>query len=414
MTGRMGFSMVRSMFGVALRAVLRHGTRSSLAALGIAIGIAAVVWVVALSHAGADRAREELHKLGDNLVWVEAGSRNVNGVRTGAHGTRTLTIDDAEAILSEVPLVRSVSPQIDGTLLVINGRRNWTTRYRGVSVDYLSIKRWDISGGEPFTSEDVSRAANVALIGQTVREQVFGTDEAIGQDLRVGVQLFRVVGILAAKGQSAEGRDQDDFIMVPYTTAERKLRGNGATWLDDIACSAVSAEQVSTATRQTIGLLRQRHHIQDPDEDDFNIRRPDELIKAQLEASEAFGTLLITIASVALLVGGVGIMNVMLASVAERTNEIGLRLTVGAPDWAVHLQFLTEAVVVSLFGGICGVIASVAGLFALEQMLGWPIAIPAQALLLAGLFSIGNGLLFGFLPAWRAARLEPVEALRGD
>ncbi len=414
MRARFGINTVWPLFGEALRAVVRHRGRSSLTALGIAIGIAAVVWVVALGRAGSERTEEELRKLGENLVWVEAGSRNVNGVRSGSHGTQTLTMDDAEAILRDVPLIRSVSPQVDGSFLVVNGDRNWTTRYRGVAPSYLSIKRWEIARGNAFTDDDVDRAANVALIGRTVREQLFGEDDPVGQDVRVGVHVFTVVGVLVGKGQSADGRDQDDFVMVPYTTAEKKLRGGGFVWLDDITCSAVSQDAVNTAIRQTTSLLRQRHRIGDGQDDDFNIRRPEEVIKAQLEASRTFEVLLISIASVALLVGGIGVMNVMLASVAERTSEIGLRLAVGAPEWAVQLQFLAEAVVLSLFGGLGGVAVSFGGSFALERILAWPITIPLQAVLLAVAFSVGVGVFFGFYPAWRAARLDPIQALRGD
>ncbi|MDB4993220.1 MAG: Macrolide export ATP-binding/permease protein MacB [Myxococcaceae bacterium] len=414
MRSRFGLNTVWPLFGEALRAVVRHRGRSSLTALGIAIGIAAVVWVVALGRAGSERTEEELRKLGENLVWVEAGSRNVNGVRSGSHGTQTLTMDDAEAILRDVPLIRSVSPQVDGSFLVVNGDRNWTTRYRGVAPSYLSIKRWELARGNAFTDDDVGRAANVALIGRTVREQLFGEDDPVGQDVRVGVHIFTVVGVLAGKGQSADGRDQDDFVMVPYTTAEKKLRGGGFVWLDDITCSAVSQDAVNTAIRQTTSLLRQRHRIGDGQDDDFNIRRPEEVIKAQLEASRTFELLLISIASVALLVGGIGVMNVMLASVAERTSEIGLRLAVGAPQWAVQIQFLAEAVVLSLFGGLGGVAVSCGGSFALERVLAWPITIPVEAVLLAVAFSVGVGVFFGFYPAWRAARLDPIQALRGD
>ncbi len=414
MRSRRDLATVVALFGEALRAVFRHRARSTLTALGIAIGVAAVVWVVALGRSGSARAEEELAKLGDNLVWVEAGSRNVNGVRTGSHGVQTLTMDDAEAILREVPLIRRVSPQVDGSLLAINGERNWTTRYRGVTPDYLAIKRWDIAAGDPFTDDDVGRAANVAIVGETVRAQLFGSDDAVGKTVRIGTHIFQVVGVLAPKGQSADGRDQDDFMMVPYTTAEKKLRGNGYVWLDDITCSAISPEAVNTAIRQTVALLRQRHRLDLGADDDFNIRRPEEVIKAQLEASETFAALLVSIAAVALLVGGIGVMNVMLASVAERTGEIGLRLAVGAPEWAVQVQFLAEAVVLSLFGGVCGVAVSVIGSFALGHVLAWSISIPLEALVLAVAISVAVGIFFGFYPAWRAARLDPIEALRGD
>jgi putative ABC transport system permease protein len=326
----------------------------------------------------------------------------------------TLTVGDMEAIREQVPLVKSVSPNIDGTVLVIHASHNWTTRYRGVSGDYLDIKRWQIAEGSRF-SEDMERhSANVVLIGATVREKLFGADNAVGETLRVGLQPFEVVGVLAPKGQSASGQDQDDTVMFPFRTALKKLHPKGVTWLDDILCSAVSAKDIDPAIAQIQEILRQRHHITIEKGDDFNIRRPEEVIKAQLQTSETFAMLLTSIASVALLVGGVGVMNVMLASVAERTREVGVRLAVGATPLAVQIQFLTEAVVLCMFGGLSGVAVSIGGAYVIQRLLTWSITIPPQALLLAVGFSAAVGVVFGFYPAWRAARLDPIEALRRE
>jgi putative ABC transport system permease protein len=413
MTPRPKF-LAGALLGQALRGVLRHKTRSSLTALGIAVGIAAVVWVVALGKAGSERAQAQLLALGDNLVWVEAGARNVAGVRTGSRGMNTLTVEDGEAIRREVPAIKSVSPNIDGTVLLVHGDRNWTSHYRGVSPDYLTIKRWTLATGGPFSDEAVAGADNVCLIGETVRQQLFGSEDPVGQIVRIGAQPFEVVGLLAAKGQSATGQDQDDTVMMPYTTARNKIRGRGVTWLDDILCSAVAPEAVAGTAKQIEELLRERHHIEVGADADFNIRHPEEIVKAQLEAAETLALLLVSIASVALLVGGVGVMNVMLASVAERTQEIGLRLAVGATPGAVQGQFLTEAVVLSLLGGLAGVLLSGVGSFALGRTLGWPLAIPPQAVGLAVAFSVAVGVVFGFYPAHRAAGLDPIEALRRD
>ena len=402
------------LFGEAVKAIIRHKGRSSLAALGITIGIAAVVWVVAIGRAGSARAEDQLRELGDNLVWVEAGARSINGLRTGTHGTNTLTMDDDEAIRTQIPLLKSVSPNVDGSLLLVNGDRNWTSRYRGVTPEYLEIKRWRVAEGAPFTDDAVLHGANVCLIGETVRDRLFGADPAVGQIVRIGVAPFEVVGVLGHKGQSANGQDQDDTVMMPYTTVQKNLRPRGVTWLDDIMCSATAPENVDPAIDQIVFLLRQRHHIGPDDADDFNIRRPEEVIKAQLETSETFSLLLVSVASVALLVGGVGVMNVMLASVAERTREIGVRLAVGATELAVQAQFLIEAVVLSLFGGLSGMAVSVAGSFAIERALKWQIVIPAQAFFLAIGFSVGVGVVFGFYPAWRAAQLDPIDALRRE
>ena len=406
--------IVAVLVGEAVRSVLRHRARSTLSALGIAIGVAAVVWVVAIGRAGSQRAEAQLLALGDNLVWVEAGSRTVNGLRSGTHSASTLTLDDEEAIRTEIPLIRSASPQVDGSVMAVYGDRNWSTRYRGVAPAYLDIKRWFIAKGAVFSEDSVSRAANVCILGETVRRQLFGEEDPVGRVIRLGAQPFEVVGVLAPKGQSATGQDQDDTIMLPHTSAQKKLRGGGIVFLDDILCSAVSPEAVVPATEQITELMRQRHHIDLDEEDDFNIRHPEEVVNAQLEASRTFSMLLISIASVALLVGGIGVMNVMLASVVERTREIGVRLAVGASSAAVQSQFLIEAVVLSLFGGLLGVMLSVAGSFAIGRSLGWPIAIPPQAVVLAVGFSVGIGVFFGFYPAWKAARLDPIEALRRD
>jgi len=399
--------------GEAVRALYRHKLRSALTTIGITIGIAAVVLVIAVGQAGSLRAQEQLRNLGDNLVWVEAGSRTVTGLRSGSRGATTLTLDDMEAIRRDVTLLKNVSPNIDGRVLVTYRRNNWTTGYRGVFPSYLDIKRWEVVEGQPFTDEQNDRAANVCLVGQTVRERLFGAQKAVGESVHVAGQPFEVVGVLASKGQTAMGSDQDDTVMIPFATAQKKIRGK-SVWLDDILCSAVSTEAVDAAVGQISDLLRQRHNIGAEQDDDFNIRRPEEVIKAQLQTNRTFALLLLTIASVSMLVGGIGIMNVMLASVAERTKEIGVRLAVGASEVAVELQFLAEAVVLSLFGGFLGVCTSAIGAFALQRFLGWPMPIPPQAVALALAFSIATGVFFGFYPARRASKLDPISALHRE
>jgi putative ABC transport system permease protein len=400
--------------GQAVRALLRHKLRSTLTALGIMIGIAAVVLVVAVGQAGSARAEAALQNLGDNLVWVEAGSRNINGVRNGSHGTTSLTADDAAAIRAEVPLLKRMSPQVDGNVHLLGPLRNWTTHYRGETPDYLAIKKWQVAAGTSFGDDDVTQAASKVLLGQTVRKELFGDDDPLGQMVRINGQLFEVVGLLAAKGQNADGRDQDDWILLPYTTAQKKIRGGGLRWLDDILFSARSPEAIDPAIRRITALLRDRHHIRAGEPDDFNIRRPDEVLKAQLESARALTLLLVTIASISLLVGGIGIMNVMLASVAQRTREIGVRLAIGARAGAIELQFLGEAVMLSVLGGVCGVALSLVGKLGFETALGWPIAISPEAVVLAVVASAAVGMFFGFYPARRAAHLDPIAALRHE
>ncbi len=404
-----------SLFGrEAIRALSRNKLRSALSAIGITIGIAAVVCMVAIGTAGSQRAEQQLQNLGDNLVWIEAGSRNVNGVRSGSHGMTSLTMEDADAIIHDVSLIKSVSPQVDGNVLIACGNRNWTTHYRGVTPEFIEIRRWELAEGDPFTREDVKHAANVCMIGQTVRQKLFGAEEAVGRYARINKQIFKVIGVLAPKGQSATGQDQDDTILMPYTTVQKKLRGKGFAWLDDIMTSAVSLDAAKPAIDQISALLRERHHIRPGEQDDFNIRHPDEVIKAQIAASRTLTFFLISVASISLLVGGIGIMNVMLVSVTERTREIGLRLAVGATTRAIQIQFLGEAVMLSLFGGFLGVFVGVVVSFILGYALGWPVSIPLEGLIVAPIFAIVVGIFFGFYPAWRASQLDPIAALRHE
>jgi putative ABC transport system permease protein len=398
----------------AVRALTRHKLRTGLTALGIMIGVSAVIWVVAIGRAGTEHTEAQLQNLGDNLIWVEAGSRNINGVRNGAHGTTTLMPEDAEAIRREMPLIRRVSENVDGGLQVIYGNRNWNTRYRGVSPEYLDIKRWRMAEGSFFTHDQVKHIESVVVIGKTVRRELFGASNPIGQIIRIQGSLFKVIGVLTPKGPTAWGHDQDDTVMMPWTTALKKIEGQGFTWLDDILCSAVSREAVNPAVEAVASLIRQRHHIRPGEEDDFNIRRPDEMIKVRIQQSKTLELLLISVASIALLVGGIGIMNVMLASVAQRIPEIGLRMAVGATPWAIQIQFLGEAVMLSVFGGVMGVLLSIVGNIFIERMLGWPLSTSPQGALLAVGFAVTVGVFFGFYPAWRAARLDPIAALRNE
>jgi putative ABC transport system permease protein len=399
-----------SLIEAALWALLRNKTRSLLTVLGITIGIAAVICVVAIGNAGQKQVELQLNNLGDNLVWIEAGGRTVSGVRTGTHGSPTLTVADAAAIKNQVSLIKSVSPNVDGPAQIIYGNQNWYTSYHGVAPEYFDIKRWIVDQGAPFTQDDVVSSAGVCAIGRSVRERLFGPEDPIGKVIRVGGFPCKVIATLQAKGLSVSGQDQDDIILLPYTTAQKKLKG--VSWLDDILCSAVSQDVVKLAGQEAGAVLRDRHHLRAEEDDDFNIRNPEDIIKAQLEASHTLTMLLIAVASVSLVVGGIGIMNVMLVSVTERTREIGVRIAVGATEEAIQLQFLGESVMLSMVGGAAGVVLGVIGSFLIGRALGWPMEMSPLAILIAVFFSVAVGVFFGYYPARKASLLNPIDALR--
>jgi putative ABC transport system permease protein len=399
-----------ALLGSSVFALVRNKMRSLLTVLGITIGIAAVICVVAIGKAGQAQVEQQMNNLGDAFVWIEAGGRAVNGVRTGTHGTKTLLLSDAVAIKNQIPLIKSVSPNVDGSIQIIYANQNWYTGYRGVSPEYFDIKRWTLDQGAFFTVDDVERAADVCVIGRTVRDQLFGAKDPIGQVIRVRNLPCRVVATMKPKGLSVSGQDQDDTVIMPYTTVMKKIKGNN--WLDDILCSAVSPDVVKLAGQQAAALLRDRHHLRAEEDDDFNIRNPEDIIQAQLEASRTMTLLLVAIASISLIVGGIGIMNVMLVSVTERTREIGVRVAVGATEEAIQLQFLGESVMLSLAGGAAGVLLGVVGSAFVGRTLQWPMQLSIEAVILAAAFSVAVGVFFGYYPARKASRLDPIESLR--
>jgi putative ABC transport system permease protein len=396
----------------APRALLRYRARTLLAAIGIAIGVAAVVWVVAIGQEGTARAMAEYRRLGDNLVWIEAGSRTVNGLRVGSHGTSSLTPEDAEAIRREIPHLTRVSENVDGAVQVASAEANWNTRWRGVGPEFPEIRAWPVAEGSFFTEDQVRRGESVVVLGETVRRKLFGSNPPLGRLVRVRGFPYQVVGVLAPKGQSSFGSDLDDTVVVPWTTAQRRIRGGRATWLDDVLASASSMEAVDEAARDVKELLRQRHGIRAGEEDDFNVRRPDEVIRAQIEASRTLATVLVMFASISLLVGGIGIMNVMLASVTARTREIGVRLAVGSTAGEVRLQFLGEAVLLCVLGGLAGIPLALVGAVPIGGLIGWTLHPSPSAASLAVSVAAAVGVASGLYPAWIASRLDPIAVLR--
>jgi len=406
--------VVRLMIVEAVRALSRNLVRSGLAMLGIAVAVAIVITVIAMGRASIEASEAELDKLGDNFVWVEAGSRNVAGARTGTHGMTTLVARDADAIRREIPLVKEVSENVDGSFLVIYQEHNWRTRWRGVAPSYRTIKRWDLASGAFFDDDQTDHAARVVVIGETVRRELFADIDPIGEIVRIGDLGYEVIGVLAPKGQSPTGQDQDDTVMMPWTTAMKRIVGRDQTWLDDILCSATSPDAIKPAVAQISELLRQRHHIEPGSEDDFNIRHPEELLQARIKTSNTLRLLLLGLASIAMAIGGIGVMNVMLASVSQRITEIGLRCAVGARPSAIQLQFLGEAVVLSLIGGGFGVVLGELSAYIFEDKLGWTLAMSPEISVMAVLASIAVGVVFGLYPAARAASVDPIVALRAD
>jgi putative ABC transport system permease protein len=403
----MGFIAV---LRLALQALARNKMRSILTMLGVIIGVGAVICSVAVGQGASGQIQEQISNLGDNMVWIEAGGRSVNGVRTGSKGTKTLVLADAKAIEQQIPLVFNISPHVDTNVHLVYENQNWYTAVRGVPPQYLAVRRWSIARGSAFFQDDVEHATNVCLLGDTVVKNLFGSVDPLGKTIRVQSLPCRVIGVLAPKGQSPSGQDQDDTLIMPFTTVQKKIKG--IDWLDDIMCSAVSPAAIDSAEKQITGLLRERHHLRADEEEDFNLRHPAEIAKAGAESQRIMTILLASIASVSLLVGGIGIMNIMLVSVTERTREIGLRMAVGAKEIDVRLQFLGEATVLSFIGGSVGVVVGVVGSRLVSTALRWPTAVPLEALLIAVAFSAAVGVFFGFYPAYKAATLDPIDALR--
>ena len=339
-----------SILRVAVLALARNKMRSVLTMLGIIIGVAAVICSVAVGAGASSQIQQQIANLGDNMIWVEAGGRSVNGVRTGSKGTKTLLLLDAKAIQQQIPAITNISPHVDTPTQVVYGNQNWYTTVRGVSPEYLAVRRWAVERGSSFFQEDVDHAASVCLLGHTVMENLFGTEDPIGKTIRVRNLPCQVIGILTAKGQSPSGQDQDDLLIMPFTTVQKKIKG--IDWLDDVMLSAATPAAIRPIERQITALLRERHHLRADEEDDFNLRHPAEIAQAGAESQRIMTILLASIASVSLIVGGIGIMNIMLVSVTERTREIGLRLAVGAGEMDVQMQFLGEATVLSALGGV--------------------------------------------------------------
>jgi putative ABC transport system permease protein len=397
---------------VAFRALVRNKMRAALTMLGIIIGVSAVIAMVSIGQGASASVQAQIESIGTNLLFVSAGAQNVGGVRsgTGDTGNQNLTVDDLEAIKREVPSVSMVTPSVNARSQLVAGNMNWNTNVTGVSEQYPEIRKWPVATGSFFTDADVRTAARVIVIGRTLADNLYPGADPIGQDIRVMNLPFRVVGVLAAKGQDQQGRDQDDVAFAPYTTVQKKILGRDRIQISYV--SAISQDATYTAQSQITDLLRQRHKLSANEPDDFTVRNMTDIAEAANETSKTMTILLACIAGVSLLVGGIGIMNIMLVSVTERTREIGIRMAIGARSSAVRSQFLIESIVLSLTGGAIGIVLGVVLSLAIPAFLGWPTLVSMMAIVGSVLFSAAVGIFFGYYPARKAASLDPIEALR--
>jgi putative ABC transport system permease protein len=400
---------------IALNALRVNKMRSALTMLGIIIGVAAVITMIAVGGGAQARVEEQIKSLGSNLIIVLSGSVTSGGVRLGSGSQLTLSEEDAYAIQREIPEVKVSAPTLRGSAQIVAGNTNWSTMILGITPEFLEARQWEVASGKPFEPADLTAAAKVALLGTTVANTLFLDTDPIGQTIRVRKVPFTVIGVLGKKGQSLQGQDQDDIILMPISTARKRVLG--ATQAKQRAVGAIAVkiregEDLGEAERQIRNLMRQRHHLQPGQDDDFSVRNLSEVLATQEQSSKVLALLLAAVASVSLFVGGIGIMNIMLVSVTERTREIGLRMAVGARGRDILAQFLVEAVTLSLFGGLLGIFAGAIGSFVIGELAEWRTELSPASIVLAVGFAAGVGVFFGFYPARKASRLLPIEALR--
>ena len=402
--------MIGAVLKIAMRALARNKGRSALTMLGIIIGVASVIAMVGLGQGAQEQVQQQIESMGTNMLIISAGSQRMGGVRAGAGTSTTLTPDDLDAILRDAPAVSAISPSVSVPVTLVFGNGNWSTRAEGVAPSNLTIRNRSIASGELFTGADVRTAARVVVIGQTVARELFAGSDPVGQTVRVRNLPFRVVGVLTPKGQTQWGQDQDDTLLMPYTTAMKKLLST--QYVTQAYVSAISADATFEAESQIAGILRQRHNIRAGQEDDFNVRNLTDVAESAEATTRVMTMLLGSIAGVSLLVGGIGIMNIMLVSVTERTREIGIRMAVGAKSKHIRVQFILESLVLGLAGGIAGIVLGVGIAAVTSQVFGWPVITSPTAVMISALFSMMIGVFFGYYPARKAAALDPIEALR--
>ena len=399
-------------FRISLRALRANKMRSGLTMLGIIIGVGAVIVMLAVGSGASRRISQQIASMGSNLIIIMPGSSTAGGLRMGAGTQSTLTLSDAEAVARECTAVADVAPMHNGAAQIVYGNQNWATGIEGSGPGILNVRDWTLAAGRPFTDQDVRSATKVCLLGRTVADNLFGSADPLGQIIRIKKIPFVVIGVLAPKGQSMMGQDQDDTVIVPITTAQRKIFGTRLPGMvRHIVVKARGTDEMAAAEAQITELLRERHRLTPREENDFTVRNLTQIMQAAEQSTRIMALLLAAIASVSLLVGGIGIMNIMLVSVTERTREIGIRMAVGAKTWDIRLQFIIEALTLSLIGGVIGIVLGVTGAKLLSVLAGWSTIISVLSVLLAFGFSGLVGLFFGFYPAYKASQLNPIDAL---
>jgi putative ABC transport system permease protein len=400
----------RILLKMSLQSILKNKMRTLLTMLGIVIGVGAVIVMVAIGNGAQSQIKQQIENLGTNLIVVTAGTTSQGGASQGAQSFNRLTVDDVDKIQSQATMLAAVSPVIVTRTQIVGANRNWRAEVDGVSTDYLTIRNWGVTSGALFSDDDVRAKRQVVVLGATVAKNLFPDSDPVGSDIRLGRSPFTVVGVLASKGQTANGSDQDDVVLVPYTTAQTRL--SGFSFLGQILASASDPKLLSAAQDEIRDIMRDAHGINGGAPDDFTVRDQTSIAQAATSTSSVMTSLLAAIASVSLVVGGIGIMNIMLVSVTERTREIGIRMAIGARGGDVLTQFLVESVVMCLLGGIVGLAAGAGGAALVGQFTGWTVTTPASAVLLAVGFSAAVGIFFGYYPARKAASLDPIQALR--